>query len=234
MVNLRTVSGLVALISCQLLSQSHVADAVTASPFPFSAEQADGAQIALTVNGDEWNHWLQDTDGYTVVETQQNGRRRYVYAGGVDSTGALVESSLDVGKGRPEQLGVPKGLRGKQRSHPHDMDGHPKNNRRRRQHEGTHMRRQVQSTGTFKNLVVMVRFADHVNRTLPDTASLATLFNNVGTHPLCPTGSVRDVWLKNSYGRLTIDSVLTGWLTVPQTEAYSSGGDRFVWTRTSL
>jgi hypothetical protein len=217
-------AGLIALILCQILSLLRVAEANIAAPYAFNANQPDGAQIALMLSGDEWNNRLQDTNGYTVVETKQNGRRRYVYAGGVDNNGDLVGTAHEVGKVRPDRLGLPKGIRGRGRNRDDIANSTSRSSRLR---ETMRMRR-LASTGTLKNLVVMVRFADHASRPLPDTASLNILFNNVGAHSLCPTGSVRDVWLKNSYGRLTIDSVLTGWITVPQTEAYAAGGNRCV------
>jgi hypothetical protein len=34
------------------------------------------------------------------------------------------------------------------------------------------------------------------------------------------TDSIRDIYLKNSYGKLTIESVFTDWITVSQTEVY--------------
>lgn len=39
-------------------------------------------------------------------------------------------------------------------------------------------------------------------------------------------GSVQDVWYLNSYGKLTIQSVLTGWIDVTMTEKIAAAGDR--------
>lgn len=201
-----------------------VADGATAAPYAFNQVQPDGTPVTLTLQGDEWNNWLQDTNGYSVVEQREGGKRRFVYAGGLYSNGTFIPTGYQVGKEKPEKLGLPKGLRKRGRN---DTDSNvSRNSRLRRRHEALRMRR-LASTGTLKNLVVMVRFADHATRTLPDTASLNTLFNNVGPNSLCPTGSVRDVWFKNSYGRLTITSVLTGWITVSQTEVYSAAGQRY-------
>ena len=39
-------------------------------------------------------------------------------------------------------------------------------------------------------------------------------------------GSVQDVWYLNSYGKLTVQSVLTGWIDVTMTEKIAAAGDR--------
>ncbi len=41
---------------------------------------------------------------------------------------------------------------------------------------------------------------------------------------LAPTGSVRDYYTENSYGAMTLQSTVTVWVTLPQTEAYYANG----------
>jgi hypothetical protein len=68
--------------------------------------------------------------------------------------------------------------------------------------------------------------ADHTSRTLPTAAQLDVLFNKEGGDPtLAPTGSIRDVYLRNSYGALRIQSVVTNWITVSQTESQVAAGN---------
>jgi M6 family metalloprotease-like protein len=98
-----------------------------------------------------------------------------------------------------------------------DDDDHHHSQRQRQ-------RRQLNSGGRLKNLVILLRFADHVNRTLPSPADIDILMNHEGPHELCPTGSVRDVLLENSYGALRLDSAVTDWVVLNQTEAYYSNG----------
>lgn len=38
-----------------------------ASPHEYAVKQPDGAIITLAIRGDEFFHWEQDLDGYTVV-----------------------------------------------------------------------------------------------------------------------------------------------------------------------
>jgi hypothetical protein len=68
--------------------------------------------------------------------------------------------------------------------------------------------------------------ADHTSRALPTAAQLDVLFNKEGGDPtLAPTGSIRDVYLRNSYGALRIQSVVTNWITVTQTQSQVAAGN---------
>lgn len=201
--------------------------AVLASPFPFTVTQPSGNSISLFLRGNEKFNWQEDAKGFTVVSAKDptTGADRYMYARADPASGRLLSTHLEVGTADPESIGLTKhelpsqAFRGLNSTTLTNF-----NALMRRRRDSSRERRQL--SGTVRNLVVMVRFADHVNRTLPSKSDLNTLFNNVGPHALCPTGSVRDVWFQNSYGKLAIESVLTDWITVNQTELYSSGGAR--------
>lgn len=183
------------------------------------------AHTQLFGRGDDSFNWQEDTKGFTVVQVDadSNGKRpKYMYATVDTTTDALAPSAHEVGKVDPAAVGLQK------RALPtHRGRGPPDDKASKRQHgkqrrTTTRARRQSPS-GSIRNLVVMVRFADHTTRPLPTKEQLAVLFNNNGADPsLCPTGSVRDVWSQNSYGKVNITSTLTGWIDVPQTEYYSA------------
>ena len=85
------------------------------------------------------------------------------------------------------------------------------------------------TTGTLDNLVLLLRFSDHgpggQDRTLPTIGDVTTIMNAVGGDPsLAPAGSVRDYFLESSYGALSIESSVVGWLELPETEAYYGNG----------
>jgi M6 family metalloprotease-like protein len=74
--------------------------------------------------------------------------------------------------------------------------------------------------------VVLVRFSDHTGRTLPSESDIDVLMNAVGGDPvLAPAGSLREIYLNNSHGALTLDSTVLAWATVSNTEAYYGNGD---------
>jgi M6 family metalloprotease-like protein len=85
--------------------------------------------------------------------------------------------------------------------------------------------RRASVTGNKLNLMVPVKFADHINRSLPTTADLAILMNNEGSHPLAPTGSVRDFYLASSYNQLKLNTTVTPWVTLPFSEAWYANGN---------
>lgn len=188
--------------------------AMPANPQVFSDTQPDGAEVTLRVKGDENFHWLVDQDGYAVVRVG-NG---YNYAR-LDSLGKLSSTPNRVGHVNPADIGLKKGI-------VPDIPRYKK--------FGTILEpfntlvgdsQGNESKGTIKNLVVMIRFSDHRGRTLPSKEDIEILFNRSGGDDLlAPTGSVRDVYLENSYGQLTLDSDVTEWVDVPHSEQYYSDG----------
>eukprot|EP00591_Stephanopyxis_turris_P009233 CAMPEP_0195511396 /NCGR_PEP_ID=MMETSP0794_2-20130614/3726_1 /TAXON_ID=515487 /ORGANISM="Stephanopyxis turris, Strain CCMP 815" /LENGTH=558 /DNA_ID=CAMNT_0040638981 /DNA_START=362 /DNA_END=2038 /DNA_ORIENTATION=+ len=81
------------------------------------------------------------------------------------------------------------------------------------------------TNGKLKNLVVLMKFADHTKRSLPSRDDFVILMNKEGEDPLAPTGSVRDVFLKSSYGKLSVESTVYKWITLPKTEAEYANGN---------
>jgi len=87
------------------------------------------------------------------------------------------------------------------------------------------------SKSTFHNLVLLLRFSDHTSRTLPSQSDISTLYNSAtpttsgAKADIAPTGSVRQVYLENSYGKFTIETHVTEWITLPNTEEYYAGGN---------
>ena len=86
-------------------------------------------------------------------------------------------------------------------------------------------RRTTITSGTLNNLVVPFKFSDHTTRSLPSTSDLNTLMNNVGANSLCPTGSVRDVYLESSFDQIDIQSTVADWVTIDYTEAACAAGE---------
>ena len=75
--------------------------------------------------------------------------------------------------------------------------------------------------GFFRVLVVLTRFTDHANKSLPAAGEISTLFNSNGiSASAAPTGSISD-WIKaNSYGRLKIEAEVINWTLTNNTESY--------------
>ena len=88
------------------------------------------------------------------------------------------------------------------------------------------------SEGTYKNLVLLLRFADHDEEDLPRREDILTLLNDdIGVDParplemeegneVNPTGSVREVFAINSHGALRFEGTVTEWITLDHDEAH--------------
>src|SRR5690606_10704257 len=130
---------------------------------------------------------------YTVVRDEAG---RYVYAI-LDDNGEWVPSDRVVSEDPPEDV-------------PRRLLPAPEALQRmsiRRLPESGFPSRAASPVGSVKNLVILLRFADHQGRALPSREDLDTLFNAPGGHSsLAPTGSVRDFYLENSYAKMSLDS----------------------------
>jgi hypothetical protein len=90
-----------------------------------------------------------------------------------------------------------------------------------------HGRRTVATTGTLKNLVVLLYFNDHheVKRNVPSVEDIKVLMNSdEPDDDLCPTGSLKGVYRENSYGQLTIESTVTEWFVTEKSEKWYADG----------
>jgi hypothetical protein len=75
---------------------------------------------------------------------------------------------------------------------------------------------ELPTTGTIKNLVVLLQFGDHrrIRRELPSTADVEMYME-----------SVKELFLENSSGRLTIEStVVPSWYTTRSSESWYADG----------
>ena len=189
--------------------------AVSASPHPVHVTQPDGTEIVLRVRGNERFHWQEDANGYTVLLDEG----RYVYARR-GANGNLAPTDLQVGQADPRAYGLAKRVLPAQAaidriranapgSATNDTQGAPE---------------QIAPSGAIKNLVIPIRFSNHVGRTTPSEIDLGVLFNNVGSDPLAPTGSLRDVYLENSYGTMELNSTIADWVPVSNSEQYYANG----------
>mmetsp|Transcript_58048 Transcript_58048/g.141879 ORF Transcript_58048/g.141879 Transcript_58048/m.141879 type:complete len:840 (-) Transcript_58048:61-2580(-) len=78
----------------------------------------------------------------------------------------------------------------------------------------------------LRNLVIPLLWSDHTDRALPTVEQLNVLMNHDGPHTLCPNGSIRDFFLQNSYGQLSIDSYVVDWVPMKFSESYYANGNR--------
>ena len=222
------------------------------NPEPYQVTYDDGTMspfLRLRINGDETDlsHqiWEETLDGFTVAPSGG----KYVYVEVNDESGELIETDLVVGVDDPYASRIRKGAAAasqakaaaaadKDEGVEYEIDisadeekkvfggrGLRKGGQQQQDH-----RRTVITSGTLKNLVIPFKFSDHTTRSLPSRSHLNTLMNNNGPNNLCPTGSVRDVYLESSHGQLDLDSTVIEWVTLDHTEAQCAGGQSGLFT----
>ncbi len=218
---------LAALFACGL---ARPAGAVPANPQLATVQQADGTKVAVRLKGDEFYHWSEDAAGYTVV--RDAAAKNWVYAEKT-SSGALRPGSHKVGGAEPALLGLEKGLR--------DESALKRAKARRTQREASGPYRVLASraaaagykaaparvpavVGTMKNLVILARFAGAPVPSFTQ-AQFTSLFNDNGYNTDGAAGSVQDYYKQVSYGKLTVQSVVSPWVILPQTYDYYGAND---------
>jgi M6 family metalloprotease-like protein len=205
------------VLSCLLVTVSFLPLGQTSSPNPrgFYEKQPDGSFTPpLFLRGSEHEHYLMDGDGYIVTRDEKNW---LVYAT-LDESGDMGSTGIPVGhKGNDGRK-----LRRDELVQAMEIDAlnappnKPSTGNKSR--SLSHRNLAISTKGNLNNLVLLVRFSDHKNRTLPSPSAYSLLFNG-GDKTIAPTGSIKDYYLSNSYGLLTITSFVNNWILVPFTEA---------------
>ena len=90
---------------------------------------------------------------------------------------------------------------------------------------GLHGRHLSPSVGQdFRVLVVLVRFSNHVGRTLPTREYIDELLNGNGTSDINPIGSLKEYFRYASLGKYRAQFDVRDWHTAPNTEEFYSQG----------
>lgn len=213
--------ALIVLFSFLISTISGTAMAIPANPDPFLEAQGDGTVVVLRARGDEHFSWLEDEDGFTVL--RHNGWLHYAELG---PDGKLRPGPFLVGFNDPVALGLQHRVLPSAAVRAQSARTAPDSV------SGTDIEA-VPTTGTLKNLTVLIRFSDHATRALPPQADYDVLFNDDGAeNTIAPTGSLKEVYKEMSYNQLTINSTVSDWIQVSNTEAYyanNNGGDSTLW-----
>ena len=199
------------------------------NPNPYRVKYDDGSEsplLRIKVFGTlgQSSIYEETLDGFTVKRIDQQGK--YMYVDVDEKSGDFISTGVVAGTGNSKSLKIGKNmgikrydiLKGrKERSKERNLND--------RENFDAHRKTSI-TTGRLKNLVIPFKFSDHSDRTLPSRSDLDTLMNNEGPHDtLCPTGSVRDVYLQNSFNQLEVQSTVIDWVTIGYTESYCAGGE---------
>ena len=216
----------ISLIGAFLLAAPSLSRAVPANPRPMEMPQADGTTVQIALRGDEYYHWNEDKDSFTVLK--DTATRNWVYAE-KDAAGSLRAGRNKVGTADPVKLGFNKRMLDTSRLNTAKV--------KRSKIEASSPFRVSSSastvsgaqaavapartpilTGVMKNLVILARFSDVAPT--KSRAEFDSLFNQIGYTADGAVGSVKDYYKQVSYSKLDVQSVVTDWVTLPHPQSY--------------
>lgn len=194
-----------------LLLSGIYASAVPAQPGIIEFEQPNGYILQLTLHGDEFVHWSQTVDGYTILQNQDGF---YVYA--IKNAKGDLTTSEQVAH-NPQDRGVleaafvqtlSKKLRFSQAQIDETFEkwGGGKD---------VSKRGGFPTTGTNNLIMILANFSD-TEISFPQE----NFENYMNEENYNGTGSFRDYYIEVSYGQLIVNTTVTVWVTLPNTHDY--------------
>ena len=236
-------------VACLSLWFVAPASAVPANPAGHEVTQPDGTTFTMHLQGDEFFSWRETSEGYAVLKDPDDGFWKYAQPANDKAEFRMIKNAR-VGKSDPERIGMRKkslpsvklltaeveirrrAIRGEVKEMPvatgvsgvsaPQSDALPLG--------GPPLLIPVIGNNvSIKNVVILACFSNHwddVNGTvLPsygrvDTNEFLNLFNQVGYTADGASGSVKDYYKEVSYGKLTLQSVVTMWVRLPREESY--------------
>ena len=173
--------------SAAFLLSTMTATAVPAKPVKKTFRQADGTLIELTLRGDEHYSFYTAEDG-TPYRLKANGE--------------LLKLTCEEVSARWTEL---------RNKH---LAADPRRANARMMSRGAGIPRQT--IGKYRGLIILVQFSDVKFASTDPQATFNRFFNEEGYHEYGNAGSVRDYFLKQSYGQLEINFDVVG--------PYTTGG----------
>ncbi|MDR1682878.1 MAG: M6 family metalloprotease domain-containing protein [Candidatus Symbiothrix sp.] len=188
-------------------------EAVPANPNPIEAVQPDGTAVTYYIQGDERVHWMQSTDGYTLLHNDQ----RFIVYATLDEVGDLVPSKYVY---RSEGLrstmekhfleAIPKNLKFSAKQVQDKLKVWETPEQTLRSNSGEEIQK-APVVGEKTALCVLVDFSDKkINYTIEEFDGI---LNGA-------TNSVKDFYHENSYGQMDLTVSVIGPYEMPETAAY--------------
>lgn len=220
------------------------AGAVSAYPGMVEATQPDGKKFQLRLQGDEQFSWNETSEGYAVAKDGSDGYWKYARPASGRAAFEMLPGAR-VGSVNPTAYNIRRNDMPDRTVLRQVIEA-----RRRAMRSSSTKPSLAATTGstsadtpptpppaqipvagttTIKNIVILACFNDHwdtVNNTVlaargrVNTTEYSNLFNQTGYNIDGAVGSVRDYYREISYGKLTVDAVVSGWVRLPQNEAY--------------
>ncbi|AKL97972.1 M6 family metalloprotease domain-containing protein [Endomicrobium proavitum] len=216
--------------------------AVSASPALFDALQPDGEKVSLRVQGDEFYHWTEDKDGYTVIQDTPTKEWRYARRG---VNGKLEKTQYKVsGRVNPASLSFNKHVKAEGFQNiansrralmlSDDKNVYKESLKKSAATKANLLKSSPQLSGSptvFKHLVLLVAFSDKPFRLSNPEQVFLDFFDKANYTDYGALGSVNDFYNASSYGQLQVESVVSPVITLSSTSGYYAGASGTLYAR---
>jgi len=162
----------------------------------------DGSKLKTRLYGDEFIHFMQTLDGYTII---QNKDGYYEYAILSSDKSYLINSGIKANNLENRTNVENTFLSNTDKNIQRYLVGKKEVSLSELSKEGVAMR-SIPITGTINNLVILIDFTDRAF--IHQQVSFNNLMNQENYLGI---GSYRDYYLDNSFDQLTINSTIVGW-----------------------
>ncbi|MBI5416810.1 M6 family metalloprotease domain-containing protein, partial [Candidatus Poribacteria bacterium] len=195
------------LIIFQLLCFRSLLFACLADQTIFEISQPDGKSFKAIKKGDEWSHWHETDNGYTIIEDENTG---WWYYAAPDPANGIKISPYTVGNFSPEKLNIKRALR------PIEKVDHPKY-RKSMIIKASLENKLISAPKIQKLLVILVDFNNFAGTNTPESFKSLIYSSNDKT--------VTDFYNKMSNGKFNISPAaetfenndgVVGWLRLNQ------------------
>jgi M6 family metalloprotease-like protein len=190
--------------------------AVPAVPWPVEKTQPDGTKITVYLKGDEYIHWMESLDGYTLM---YDSNKNIVYAE-QNTKGDIVPSKVKFTEQVSDFSSIKefkKGLR-YSRSQVDLLKQIWKIDNAETQNVSGLQKAPAPVTGDKKALCILVGFSGTpFSKTI---AEFEELMNQTGYSANGARGSVQDFYLENSYNQMKLTVSVVGIYNLPKTAEY--------------
>lgn len=192
---------------CLVLSQLW---SVPANPDMIHFTQSDGSELDMYQKGDEFVHWSETVDGYTILN---DGNNIFFYAI-LDKRGDLGRSGIqahNINQRSAEEISFLSTIQKHNTFSKSQIDLLKDTVLK----YASRNSRAFPTTGTNNLLMILANFND--TSTTYTQSNFNNYMNQVNYNG---TGSFKDYYLECSYGQLTLNTTVTNWVTLPNSHDY--------------
>ncbi len=168
--------------------------------YPLTLNQPNGMAIYIFADGDEYYHWMHDSNNYTIIVNEQTGY--YVYARLANDS--LAPTSLIVGVDNPAINSLQPGINISQTKVKNIRETYRKKTPSKiplTQNTRNIKQEKIATSGTINNIIIFIRFSNESEYT--DDISL---YNDMFNNSSAGYNSLRNYFNEVSYNHLSISS----------------------------